>query len=291
MYVVTGVTGRTGAIAAQALLEAGEPVRVVIRDPAKGAAWAAKGAEVAVADLGDREALTRALSGAWGAYLVSPPGYHLPDLFEQAGIVAEVVAQAIEASRLPKLVLLSSVGADQPAGTGVIATNHVTEQRLRRLDIPLTFLRASYFMENWTGAIHSVRTEGVLPSFLSPLDRAIPMVATQDIGVAAANALREHWQGVRAIALEGPVSYSPNDIAALLGHATRRPVHAQAVEPAAWAEALSHSPFSAPAIAGFIEMNQALNSGHISFDSDASVIRQQGTTTFEQVALALLGGH
>ena len=53
LYVVTGATGRTGAAAAKALLDAGNRVRVVVRDEQKGEAWARLGAEVAVADLSD----------------------------------------------------------------------------------------------------------------------------------------------------------------------------------------------------------------------------------------------
>lgn len=63
MFVVTGVTGRTGAVAAQALIDAGVAVRVVVRDRAKAARWAEQGAEVAVADLADSAALTRAFAG------------------------------------------------------------------------------------------------------------------------------------------------------------------------------------------------------------------------------------
>lgn len=287
MYVVTGVTGRTGAVAAQALLDAGESVRVVIRDKTQGGRWATMGAEVAVADLSDKQALTEAFSGAQGAYLVSPPGYHLPDMFEQAKTTANSLAEAISAARLPKLVLLSSVGADQPSGAGIIATNRMTEQRLRQLDIPLTFLRAGYFMENWGRVIESVLAQGILPSFLAPLDRAIPMVATMDIGRVAAQALLEHWTGVRTIALEGPIAYSPNDIARLLAQALQRPVRAVAVEESAWADVLAQSGFSAPAVAGFIEMNQALNSGHITFDSDTHVNRKKGTIPFEHIAASL----
>jgi len=288
MYVVTGVTGRTGAVAANALLKAGERVRVVVRDPARGAAWAARGAQVAVADLGDSKAFARALTGAWGAYLVSPPGYHLPDMFERAAAVADAVAQAVEAAQGPRLVLLSSIGAEQPQGTGVIATNHLTEQRLRQLGTPLTVLRASYFMENWAGAINSVLTQGILPSFLSPLHRRIPMVATQDIGEVAAQALCEQWAGSRTIALEGPARHSPSDIAAILTRVARRSVRAEAVEPSAWREVLGRMHLSCAAIAGFIEMNQALNSGLIAFGNDSDVIRVKGTTTFEAVAAKLL---
>ncbi|MBN3826958.1 NmrA family NAD(P)-binding protein [Burkholderia sp. Ac-20384] len=288
MFVVTGVTGRTGAVAAQALIDAGVAVRVVVRDRAKAARWAEQGAEVAVADLADSAALTRAFAGAHGAYLVKPPNYALENVFEHAGVTARAVVEAVRAAGLPKLVLLSSVGADRPSGTGVIATNRTAEQRLAELGIPVVFLRAAYFMENWARVIDPVRTQGILPSLLVPVERAIPMVATEDIGRIAADLLRDDWAGIRKIGLEGPVAYSPADIAAIFARVLNRPVRPMALEPSEWAGVLAMNPFSSVAINGFIELNRGLNSGHIDFGSDDTVELLQGRVPFEQVAEEIL---
>ncbi|KEZ03461.1 epimerase [Burkholderia sp. MSh2] len=287
MYVVTGVTGRTGAVAAQALIDAGVPVRVVVRDAAKAAGWAAQGAQVAVADLADAAALTHAFAGARGAYLVKPPNYALENLFEHADATARAVAEAARAAGLPKIVLLSSVGADRAGGTGVIATNRTAEQRLAELGVPVVFLRAAYFMENWARVVGPARAQGVLPSLLAPVERAIPMVATEDIGRTAASLLLEDWAGIRKIGLAGPAAYSPADIAAILARVLSRPVRALALEPAAWAGVLAMNPFSSTAIDGFIELNHGLNSGHIAFGSDDAIELRQGRVPFERVAEAI----
>src|SRR5690349_23507736 len=77
MFVVAGVTGKTGAVVARALLAAKKPVRVLVRDERKGAAWRDEGAEVrVVTTLDDEAALTSALERAEGAYLLSPPDLH-----------------------------------------------------------------------------------------------------------------------------------------------------------------------------------------------------------------------
>ena len=75
MFVVLGVTGHTGSVVAESLLARQQPVRVVVRSADKGAAWKTKGAEVAVASLEDVPAMTRALTGATGVYLLVPPNY------------------------------------------------------------------------------------------------------------------------------------------------------------------------------------------------------------------------
>src|SRR5690348_10908346 len=93
MFVITGATGHTGSVVAQTLLDQGKPVRVVVRDAARGAAWKAKGAEVAVASVDDIEALTRAFRGAEGAYLMVPPEYGSPDLLGRYRQVVDTYAR------------------------------------------------------------------------------------------------------------------------------------------------------------------------------------------------------
>jgi uncharacterized protein YbjT (DUF2867 family) len=287
MYVVAGVSGNTGAATARTLIEAGERVRVLVRDAAKGESWARRGAEVAVADLADAAALTAALSGARGAYLLNPPSYTAEDPFADAGAVADAIARAATAARLPKLVVLSSVAADRSSGTGLIATNRMLEQRLAGIGLPVTFIRAAYFMENWAEVAGVAAAEGVLPSLLAPLDRAIPMVATADIGRVAAEALRQDWAGQRVIALQGPASYSPNDVAAAFARALDRPVQAVAVPESGWAEALSQSGFSARTIAGFAELMRSVNSGHVDFGSDPAAEPRRGREPINSVVAAL----
>ena len=83
MFVITGATGHTGSVAAETLLAAGQKVRVVARNAAKAAPLAARGAEVFVADLGDQEALARAVRGARGVFLISPPDLTAKDFIAE----------------------------------------------------------------------------------------------------------------------------------------------------------------------------------------------------------------
>ena len=61
MFVVVGATGNTGSVVADTLLSQKQPVRIVVRSADKGAAWKAKGAEIAVASLDDVSSLTKHL--------------------------------------------------------------------------------------------------------------------------------------------------------------------------------------------------------------------------------------
>src|SRR5690349_9351905 len=153
-YVVAGVSGNTGSVVARTLLEAGEKVRVIVRDAKKGEPWQREGAEGAVADLNDPKALGAALKGARGAYLLIPPVVHLEGVLALQAKVTESIATAVAEARVPHVVFLSSIGAQLPSGTGPIASVAQAEKRLARVQgTAFTFLRPGYFMENFANSL------------------------------------------------------------------------------------------------------------------------------------------
>ncbi len=286
-YVVFGVTGRTGAAAADALLRSGHSVRVVVRDPAKGRTWAERGAEIAVADLTDLASMTKALGRVQGAYVVSPQHYNREDLFERADLIANITARAAVAADVPKLVALSSVGADRESGTGWIRMNRMFEQRLGEAGVSTIFLRAAYFMENWVPMVGQAIHTGTLPTFLAPPQCPLPMVATVDVGSTAAALLQEERTGTHIVTLSGPKDYAPNDVAAIVSATLQKPVDLAVLPEAEWPKALAGADFSKAALAGFTEMTRGLNSSHIDIKSDPGAVERAGTTPLERVIAEL----
>eukprot|EP01132_Coremiostelium_polycephalum_P022812 gene22812-27101_t len=213
MYVITGITGKVGGALARFLLNDRQPVRAVIRDAGKGAVWAALGCEVAIANMDDAAALTE-------------PG------FPEARKVIAAVAQAIEAAAPQKVVCLSTIGA-QAEHLNLLTQRTLMEQALSALNVPVTFLRPGWFMENAAYDVATAREHGVIHSFLQPLDKTVPMIATADVGRLAAQLLQQHWSGRRVVELEGQW-VSPNDIARTLTEVLGRGVTAQVVPRDAW---------------------------------------------------------
>jgi uncharacterized protein YbjT (DUF2867 family) len=154
IFVVAGVSGNTGSVVAETLLAQGKAVRVIVRDAAKGAPWKARGAEVAVATLTDADALARAFAGADGVYVLAPPaGFGAEDPSAERPAQNAAITSALRKARPAHVVLLSSEGAQHPAGTGPIAALHVLEREIAATGVPATFLRAAYFMENWGASL------------------------------------------------------------------------------------------------------------------------------------------
>lgn len=287
LHVVTGANGRSGSAAARALLKAGKRVRVVLRDASTEPQWNRLGAEVVFANFNDLEALSRALSGGDSVYIISPPQYASNDLFERAGVMARNISKAVGNSQLGKVVALSSIGADKTSGTGWIAMNRMLETCLCQTGVPVTFLRAAYFMENWSPLVHAA-AHGKLHSFLAPLERKIPMIATEDIGRIAAEALCEDWRNVRIIELEGPARYSPEDVANSLSRELSKTVTPIELPEKSWPKALSNAGFSDIALNGFVEMTKGLNSGHISFAKGMHTDHRAGTVSLDTAIAAMV---
>ncbi|MGC1310404.1 MAG: NmrA family NAD(P)-binding protein [Phormidesmis sp.] len=106
MYVVFGATGQTGSEVADALLEKNQLVRVVLRSDKAAAAWRAKGADVAFADVSNLEAMTSAMRNADAVYAMNPPAYNVADMFAVAREIGERYVAAIKNSGAQKIVAL-----------------------------------------------------------------------------------------------------------------------------------------------------------------------------------------
>ncbi|WP_457588987.1 NmrA family NAD(P)-binding protein [Ensifer canadensis] len=285
MYAVLGVSGKTGAATARALLGQNVALRAIVRDQTKEEIWAAKGAQVAVADIDNTRQLAAALNGTAATYLLNPPTYGAEDPFAEAERRAEIFVKAIELSDTQRVVVLSSISAHLPEDNGIIHTNYLFEQRLRTLAKPVAFLRAGYFFENWGHSLGSAKSEGILPSLLSRLSVAIPMVATADIGLVAAKLMQEFWTGQRVIELAGPSNTSPEEVAVAIGRALSRKLKAIAVPREAWPDIFAGAGMSSRAVRAFIEMYDGFNNGTIRFENEKP---QRGSTTIVEAAARLV---
>lgn len=287
MYVVVGASGKTGTAVMEALLARGLPARAVVRRAEQAEAWRARGAEAALADLANEDALVQAFGGARSAYLMNPPAYGEADMFARARQVHAALVAAAERAGVGRIVALSSVGAQHAEGTGNILTTHDLERRLAGCTCPVTVLRAANFVENWGWVLQPARERGVLPSMFLPVGRKLPMQSTTDVGGTATALMLEGGPDRRLVELHGPEDYSPEDAAAVLTDLLGHPVAAAAVPEEAWTGTFRAQGFPERTVQGFCEMFRGFNTGHIAFEGTGETRR--GTATLRQ-ALARVAG-
>jgi uncharacterized protein YbjT (DUF2867 family) len=265
MFAITGITGQVGGVVARTLLAAGKNVRAVVRDSAKGATWSRQGCEVALAPMDDPEALKTAFAGTEGVFVLLPPNFDPSPGFPESRSVIAAVRRALESAQPQRVVVLSTVGA-QARFENLLTQLSLMEQALRTLALPVSFLRPAWFMENATWDLPPALDAGVIPSFLQPLDRAIPMVGTADVGRVAAELLQESGNGHRVVELEGPRRISPNDIAAGYAHLLGRAVSPKAVPRDTWEALFRSQGMNNPTPR--MRMLDGFNEGWITFEHD-----------------------
>ncbi|MCC3381658.1 NmrA family NAD(P)-binding protein [Paenibacillus farraposensis] len=265
MYTVMGVTGQVGGATARHLLKEELPVKVVLRDERKAQEWINLGAKIAIADYRDTAALQTAFADAEAVFVMIPPSFYPDEEFSDTCAYVEAIRLALSAAQPSRFVALSSIGAQHTEGTGIIHSLHILEEQLKRVAIPSAFLRAAWFMENAAWDIGPAREQGRIQSFLTPLNRLIPMISTNDIGAIAAATLQQVWEGIRYLELQGPQPYSPNDIASVLTKLLDRRVEIEVVPRSEWAEIFIGQGGIAANVQGRLEMLDGFNSGWIDF--------------------------
>ena len=140
MYAITGITGKVGGEIARNLLAHGQSVRAVLRDQAKAAAWAAKGCEIAIAEMENAGQLAAAFAGARGVFILPPSDFDPAPGYPEAQRVIDSVTRALMTARPKQIVCLSTIGADAPHDN-LLTQRTLMERSLSAIGLPVTFLR------------------------------------------------------------------------------------------------------------------------------------------------------
>ncbi len=277
MYAIVGATGNTGKVIAQTLLEQGQKVRVIGREANRLKDFAQNGAEPFVADATDAEALKKAFTGAKAVYVMIPPNIGTPDAAAYQERVSDALTTAIEKAGVDYAVLLSSIGADKPSGTGPVVGLRKFEQKLNGIArLNALYIRAGYFMENLLPQVGVIKNLGMMAGPVRA-SQTLPMIATRDIGAYAAEALLKlNFNGKQTRELLGQRDVKYSEVAGVIGGAIGKPDLTYSELPASQLKpVLIQMGMSASMADLILEMAQAINSGHMA----ALESRSAGNTT------------
>ena len=265
MYVVTGASGNSGHVVAEKLLARGQKVRVIGRSAERLQLLTALGAEPFICDLTDRAALAKAFAGAQGVYAMVPPDMAAPDYRAHQDRVTDALAAAIAEAKVKHVVTLSSFGADQAEKTGPVVGLHELEQKLNQIPgLNVLHLRAGYFMENTLAQIGIIKSMGVTAGPLRA-ELELPMIATRDIGAAAAERLLQlDFTGSQTRELMGQRDISMAEAAGIIGRAIGRPHLSYMRLPNADVRAAFVQMGMSESVANLmLEMTDAINAGNM----------------------------
>ena len=233
---------------------------------------------------GDASALTEAITGATGVFILPPPEFDPQPGYPEARAVIDSVVEALTAAKPEKVLCLSTIGADA-VHDNLLSQRTMLEAALGQLPLPLTILRPAWFIDNVAWEVSTVRDTGVIHSFLQPMDKAFPMVGAKDVGRLAADLIQEDWTGHRVVELEGPSRVTPNELAEAFASVIGEPVRAVPVPRKSWLELFRSQGMKNPGPR--MRMLDGFNEGWIDFEDGGSKAIK-GWTTAVDVIRALL---
>ncbi|TPG35276.1 NAD(P)H-binding protein [Mycolicibacterium hodleri] len=238
LFLVTGATGNTGVTTVGLLLERGHRVRAFVHSAdARSERLAAAGAEIAVGDLLDFEAVSAAMEGVDGAYFCYPIA---PGLLEATAFFA----QAAAAAGVRSVVNMSQISARRDAKSHAAQNHWIAERLLDRTPMLTAHVRPTFFAEwlDWYWA-----TDGSSGVIRLPMGagRHAP-IAGEDQAYVIAAILEDAEPHDRQIyPLVGPVELDQDGIAATIGDTLAIPVHYEPIEIAEFSAGLTAKGFPA----------------------------------------------
>jgi uncharacterized protein YbjT (DUF2867 family) len=262
---VTTPTGHVGKCVAERLLDYGGDLRVKVlgRRPAKMRPFINRGAEMGVGSQDDADYLTRETKDVDALFWVTPPGYGSDNVRAYQNRVAKAAATAIRNNRIPRVVNLSSIGADVELGAGPISGLHDVEHLLDEAGSDIMHLRPGFFFENLLRQTEAIRNWGRISLPLSGTTR-FPMIATRDIGHAAAEKLTNPaWIGHHVCELHGPADLCFNEVAQILTDALNRKIVYIKCDPQEMRQHLLEAAMSENVADSMLDMYAAVDSGKV----------------------------
>jgi uncharacterized protein YbjT (DUF2867 family) len=251
MILVTGATGNVGGEVVKQLLEAGAPVRVLARDPAKAAKLGA-GVSVVRGDLAAPETLGPAFAGVTKAFVLSTG----PDLARLAGNAVDAAKKA----GVAHVVLLSVLGAEFEPSFELGRWHRESERKLEASGLAWTFLRPGSFASNALSWVSSIKAQGVVYSPYGE-GKSAP-IDPRDIAAVAVKALLAPGHEGKAYSLTGSAAITTGEQVAKISAAIGRPLRFVDVPPEAARDGMLEAGMHPLLVDALLELMARVRAGH-----------------------------
>jgi uncharacterized protein YbjT (DUF2867 family) len=219
--ILSGSLGNIGKPLAKQLIDAGHNIVVISSNADRKSAIEDLGAHAAIGSVNDASFLAETFAGADAVFAMTPPNLGGSNVIANTVEAGKAFAEAIENAAVKRVVMLSSIGADLPNGTGPIAGLHHIEKLYEKLNTSVTFLRAGFFYVNLYNDVPMIKGAGIMGANY-PAEMQFPLVHPEDIAVAAAEELQKTISGKNVRYIISDVR-TPSEIAKILGTAIDKP--------------------------------------------------------------------
>jgi uncharacterized protein YbjT (DUF2867 family) len=263
VIVITTPTGQIGSQVLRNVVDSGEDLRVVVRDPSDLPTAVRHGVDIVEGSHGDEAVVDKAFSGADAVFWLTPPDPRAPSVEAAFAGFTRPAAEAFRRHGVGRVVAVSALGRGTPwAGkAGYVTGSLAMDDLIASTGVAYRALTNPSFMDNTVRQVPSIKNQGM---FFSPIagDRKLPTVATRDIAAAAAGLLLDaSWSGVGEVPLLGPEDLSFNDMARVMSEVLGKEVRFQQTTFDAYKERFVSFGMSDAMAQGMTDMAWAKNEG------------------------------
>jgi uncharacterized protein YbjT (DUF2867 family) len=263
MIVITAPAGQIGRQVLGNLLQSGEQLRVIARDPAQLPAEVRGDLDIVEGSHGDAAVADKAFAGADAVLWVTPADRRAPSVDAAFAGFTRPAAEAFNRHGVGRVVGVSMLGRGTPwaAQAGFVTGLLAMDDLIAASGVAYRALTNPYFIEDTARQAESIKDQGLFTSPIAGV-RKRPTVATRDIAAAASRLLLDAtWSGVEEVPLLGPEDLSYNDMAEIMSQVLGKDVRFQRITFEAYKDRFVRLGTSDAMAQGYTDMAWAKNEG------------------------------
>lgn len=261
MIVITTPTGRIGHQLLARLLDSDEPIRVIVRDPARLPAEVRGRVEVVPGSHGEGDVVDRAFAGADSVFWLAPPNPHADSLDSIYAGFARPACESFARHGVQRVVGVSALGRGVTEHAGLVTASLAMDDLIASSGVAYRALTMPTFMDTLLGQVVPITEQGMFFSTIAP-DRKLPICATADVAAAAAGLLMDRsWNGNASVPVLGAEDLSHDELAQIMSEVLGTTVSYRRIELDAFADQLRGRGLSEAMIEGMVQMMVAKDQG------------------------------
>lgn len=259
--LVTGVTGKLGAIVIETLLETvpASDLAVSVRNPEKAESLRARGVDVRHGDFDQPETLDKAFAGIDRLLIVSTDGDNETRIRQHGAAVA--AAQRANVG----FIAYTSLGNASENPIFLAPVHRATEEAIKNTGIPYSFLRNNWYLENEISSIQAVL--GGAPWLTSAGSGKVGWATRRDYAQAAAAVLAGEGHENTVYELSGKPA-TQEELASILAGVLGREVPVQQVDDATYASIMGSAGVPEPVVPILVGIQSAIREGALEVESN-----------------------
>jgi uncharacterized protein YbjT (DUF2867 family) len=274
VILVLGGTGRLGRETVKLLSTSGRhKVRVLVRDPAKAAAF--PGVEIVTGEMTDADSLAQAMRGIKRVFAIPP------NIREQSEMES-CIYRAARRAAVSHIVKLSTVKANVHSPCHFFQQHAIAEESLKTSGVAFTILRSNSFMQNLLWFAKEIKSES---RFSLPMGAAkTAPVDVRDVAAVASAILTGEAQHDVTHNISGPEKLSFAEIADRLSAVIGKRIEYRDIVPAEFLNMLVRSGIPGWYAEAVTASWTVARQGEPILTDSVSALAKKSPITFEQFA-------